>query len=145
MLLYIIHIHPSKVTEQRIPEQRAYFLGLVPEVRRKKVKSGKKILVQCMASRKFGNGDEIVAAHIIPCKSSPAILNELHLRIADANSPRNVLFLATNIVHAFDRLQLSFISKDQLHPKSLVMKIWDNSIRNIAIYISWQYTYNWAV
>ena len=124
---------PSKVTADRMPEQRSHFLGLIPEAVRKTVRFGK-ILVQCMSTRRFGNGEEVIAAHIIPCKTSPAIFNELHLTIADSNSTRNILFLSANIEDAFDRLQLSFISKDRLHPKSLVMKIWDNSIRDMAIY-----------
>jgi hypothetical protein len=42
--------------------------------------------------------------------------------------------LAKNIEVAFDKLQLSFIPQDVLHPNSLKMVVWDQDVLNTPIW-----------
>jgi hypothetical protein len=87
----------------------------------------------CMVSGHVGTGDQVRAAHIVPCSSDASKLAFIGLTIDDVNSPRNGLFLAKNVEMAFDKLQLSFI-KTKLFYDRLYLKIWDDSCRSVPIW-----------
>ena len=86
-----------------------------------------------MVSGHVGTGDQVCAAHIVPCSSDASKLAFIGLTIDDVNSPRNGLFLAKNVEVAFDKLQLSFI-KTMLFYDRLYLKIWDDSCRSVPIW-----------
>ena len=121
----------SKVsTAECLEYQRTHFANLIP----RNVIVGQPQLVQCMISGVFGDGKQVIAAHLIPCKTDPLVLDLLNLKLTDVNSMRNILFLSKNIEVAFDRLKLSFVPQDLLHPNTLVMKVWDQSITDSFIF-----------
>jgi len=107
-------------------------LGLIPTIERKKEK--KKVKVKCMLTGEYGNNDQVICAHIIPCATTNLILASLQLSLADTNNPRNVLFLSKGVEKAFDKLQISFIPVDILNPSSFKMKIWDDACRILPIW-----------
>lgn len=45
-----------------------------------------------------------------------------------------MLFLARNIEDNYDKLKLSFIPVNVLNPKTLMLKIWDDSIKHTPIF-----------
>ena len=83
-----------------------------------------------------GNNHEVVvhAAHIIPVRCPDATMYAIGLDVSDKNSARNGLLLAVNIEIAFDNLKLSFVPSNPLDSLSLVLKIWDKSIRDTPIW-----------
>jgi hypothetical protein len=91
-------------------------------------------MIACMLTQIDGNGEQVCAAHILPCTTRKRIADQLSLTLDDLNLPRNGLFLAKNIEIAFDKLQLSFVPKDFLHPGTLKMVIWDESVCDQAIW-----------
>jgi hypothetical protein len=80
---------------------------------------------KCMVSGFVGEGDSVIAAHIVPVKAPSTSLRACGMTFADVNCSRNGLMLAKNIEKAFDKLLLSFVPKDPFHSSSLVLKIWD--------------------
>lgn len=87
-----------------------------------------------MLTARVGNGKQVCAAHILPCTTKKRIADQLNLSLDNLNDTRNGLFLAKNIEVAFDKLQLSFIPRDMLHPNSLRMVIWDHDVSNTPIW-----------
>lgn len=84
-----------------------------------------------------GHERGVILAHILP-RSAKQHIREM-LGIFDAellNGPRNLIFLCENIEKKFDRLQLSFVTEMRGPPlrEALVMKIWDDNIRDVPIY-----------
>ncbi len=84
-----------------------------------------------------GHKRGVILAHILP-RSAKQHIREM-LGIFDAellNGPRNLIFLCENIEKKFDRLQLSFVTEMRGPPlrEALVMKIWDDNIRDVPIY-----------
>eukprot|EP01036_Dinobryon_divergens_P028472 gene28472-37422_t len=47
---------------------------------------------------------------------------------------RNGLWLARNIEKSFDTLRLSFVPQDILHPRTLILVIWDEDTRMTPIW-----------
>lgn len=90
--------------------------------------------IPCMLTREIGNGDQVCAAHILPCSTRQDIFQDLSMDVTDLNSCRNGLFLAKNIELEFDRLHLSFVPRDVLNPTMLKMVIWTEATRNIPIW-----------
>ena len=89
--------------------------------------------VKCMVSQQSGIGDQVIAAHIIPCSAAANKLSHLGLAPSDLNLSKNGLFLARNIELAFDRLQVSFVKSNPLLD-TLFLKIWDDSCRETPIW-----------
>jgi len=96
------------------------------------VEPGQKYL--CMVSRKSGNGDQVLAAHIAPASSNITKLSFIGMDSNDVRSSRNGLLLAFGFEKAFDALQLSFIKDPNPLSNKLVVKIWDSEIRNRSIW-----------
>ncbi len=69
---------------------------------------------QCMVSGLMGNGEQVIAAHIIPSASNELVMSDLGLSVHDLNDVRNGLFLAVEIERAFDKLQISFVKSNPL-------------------------------
>jgi hypothetical protein len=93
----------------------------------------KKAKVRCMATRKEGNGEQVIGAHILPCCSDEVRLKSLGLKLEDLKSTRNGLFLADGVEKAFDTLKISFV-KTNLLQDSLHLKIWDKSCFNTPLW-----------
>ena len=74
-------------------------------------------------------------AHILPRKTTKHICGSLGMSKTDLNSHRNLLFLSYNIEAAFDAMRISFVPQDVLHD-ALVMKIWDESVRDEPIFLN---------
>jgi hypothetical protein len=124
------------VTAISLRSQRRNFAQKIKSVPRREVttKGTESLLLSCMVTGEFGNGDEVVCAHILPRSSDQAIFENLALTIEDANSPRNVLFLSKNIELAFDKCRVSFVQQDLLHPKTLIFTINDPTAREEPIF-----------
>ena len=72
-------------------------------------------------------------AHILPRKANKHICGRLGMSNTDLNNNRNLIFLCYNIEAAFDAMRISFVPQDVLHD-TLIMKIWDESVRNEPIF-----------
>ena len=90
--------------------------------------TAKKNFATCMVSRVIGDGQSVVAAHIVPVSAQRTQLRACGMDRRDLNSTRNGLMLAKNIERAFDALRLSFVPKDPFRSSSLALKIWDPSL-----------------
>ena len=88
----------------------------------------KKVLVPCMVSGHEGNGEQVLAAHIIPCAGDPRKLSYLGLTATDVSSTKNGLFLAEGIEKAFDKMELTFVRVSPLLD-ALHLHIWQDSCR----------------
>jgi hypothetical protein len=91
-------------------------------------------LFRCMVSKKVGDHNQIVAAHIIPALSRYDRLEYVGMTPESVDTPRNGLLLAFGIEQAFDKLQLSFIKNPNVLRDEFIMKIWDDDIRNNSIW-----------
>jgi hypothetical protein len=80
--------------------------------------------IACMISGKLGGSGQIIAAHIMPHSVKATSLLHFGITRFEVDSVRNCLMLSTAIEKAFDRLDVSFVPKDVLHPDTLVLKIW---------------------
>ncbi len=118
---------PSKITGTRDDQFRAILKKHFGHTK-------KNNNIKCMLTRRFGNGDQVCAAHILTASSDEDIYSSLGMNFADLNSPRNGLWLARNVEKAFDALLLSFIPRDVLHPLSLALIIWDDDARMTPIW-----------
>ena len=97
----------ASVTTQRKEEFRNMLLmGLGFDTRKRRRNS----TYPCMITGEYGNGEEVVAAHIAPAVSDVKKLHVLGLTFDDIHSIRNGLLLAKAIEEAFDQLRLSFVS-----------------------------------
>lgn len=119
------------VTASVLTFQRKQFAKTVPVHKRKE---RKKLLIKCMVAQVFGDGDQVVASHIIPRSTDGNILQLLQLTLFDVNSARNILFLCKNIEVAYDKLWISFIQKDVLHPTELLLVINNERARKLSVY-----------
>ena len=94
--------------------------------------------VRCQATGEIGSttgsNHQVLAAHIIPVSCPDPMMYAIGLDARDKNSARNGLLLAANIESAFDNLKLSFVPRNPMDSASLVLKIWDNSIRQTCIW-----------
>ena len=90
--------------------------------------------IPCMLTGQVGNGEQVCAAHILPCSTTDNIYLDLRMTLSDLNSPRNGLFLSKNVEIEFDLLRLSFVPKDVLHPYELKMVIWSEESRTKFIW-----------
>jgi len=90
--------------------------------------------IPCMLTTRVGNSNQVCVAHILPCRTKKRIAEQLNLSLENLNDTRNGLFLAKNIEVAFDKLQLSFIPQDILHPNSLKMVMWDQDVSSTPIW-----------
>ena len=95
--------------------------------------------VKCMVSNLKGNGDQVIAAHILPCASAPVKLVKLGLKKKDLQSSRNGLFLAKELERAFDSLKISFVKSNTLR-EALYMKIWDDDCRKTRLWEGCKHT-----
>jgi hypothetical protein len=95
--------------------------------------------VKCMVSNLNGNGDQVIAAHILPCASEQVKLAKLGLKIKDLQSSRNGLFLAKELERAFDSLKISFIKSNALK-EALYMKIWNYDCRKTRLWEGCKHT-----
>ena len=128
---------PSKISTKRPQNERRKFSRSVTGVECSNIVSPAgetQLFVKCMLTGEFGYGEQVVVAHLIPCSTTENILSKLHMKVIDVNSSRNALFLSRNIELCFDKLQLSFVPIDILHPSTLKMQIWDESIRSRPIF-----------
>jgi hypothetical protein len=79
----------------------------------------------------------VTLAHLLPMSSrrAPSVLDLLQLTVDNLNDPGYLLLLASGIKQCFDRLQLSFVpSVNEEFVGQFVLKIWDNNIREKAIF-----------
>lgn len=92
--------------------------------------------VKCMVSGAMckHDSDNVIGAHIIPCRVTSDKLEHLGLTTRDISGVRNGLFLANNVEKAFDSLKLSFIKSPNPLSDALVLKIWDDSCRGTPIW-----------
>ena len=118
---------PSKISGGRDSEFRTKMMVCLGYSKKKNKKP------QCMVTGIRGNGDKVIAGHIIPCTSEKKKIAELGMELTDLNEVKNGVFWVTGIENAWERLQLSFIKSNPLS-KDLYMKIWDESIRNTPLY-----------
>ena len=118
---------PSKITGTRDDQFRAILKKHFGHTK-------KNNNIKCMLTRRFGNGDQVCAAHILTASSDEDIYSSLGMNFADLNSPRNGLWLARNVEKAFDALLLSFVPRDILHPRMLTLIIWDDDARMTPIW-----------
>ena len=95
--------------------------------------------VSCMVTKLKGNGEQVIAAHIVPCSSSPLKLKYIGMGKDDVNNVRNGLFLAFGIEKAFDKLQISFIKSHPLKDE-LYLRIWDDKCRTTPLWEGHQQT-----
>ncbi len=99
----------------------------------------RKAKVSCMVTKLKGNGEQVIAAHIVPCSSSPLKLKYIGMGKDDVNNVRNGLFLAFGIEKAFDKLQISFIKSHPLKDE-LYLRIWDDECRTTPLWEGHQQT-----
>ena len=71
----------------------------------------------------------IVAAHILPSKTTEEVAEMLEMSLEDIQSVRNGLFLCKAIEENFDNLSLSFVPIDVLHPNKYKMVIWKEACK----------------
>lgn len=121
---------PSKISSVKRPKE--FRENLIATVYPASLESNGR--VHCMVSGLEGNGQEIVAAHILPADTKSDILKDIPMDRDELVSPRNGLFLAKEIERAFDRLQISFVAKDVLNPECLVMVIWDERVKETPLW-----------
>mmetsp|Transcript_19027 Transcript_19027/g.27254 ORF Transcript_19027/g.27254 Transcript_19027/m.27254 type:complete len:125 (-) Transcript_19027:2827-3201(-) len=80
--------------------------------------------VSCQVSGVVSNGHQVIAAHLIPCKSPDILFTEVGLLPRQINEGINGLLLALNIERAFDHKQVCFV-QHPLHMDTIVMKVLD--------------------
>mmetsp|Transcript_30515 Transcript_30515/g.41776 ORF Transcript_30515/g.41776 Transcript_30515/m.41776 type:complete len:209 (+) Transcript_30515:135-761(+) len=80
--------------------------------------------VRCQVSGVVGNSQQVIAAHLIPCKSPDILFTEVGLLPRQINEGINGLLLALNIERAFDHKQVCFV-QHPLHMDTIVMKVLD--------------------
>lgn len=97
-------------------------------------KGKKRMRYTCMVTGLSTHSDYIEAAHIAPARSTVKRLAYIGMTASDVNDVRNGLLLATEIHHAFDYLQLSFVKSNPLS-EQLYVKIWDKSCLNIEVFV----------
>ena len=71
----------------------------------------------------------IVAAHILPSKTTRLVTEILEMSLEDIQSVKNGLFLCKAIQQSFDNLSLSFVPIDLLHPNKYKMVIWKEACK----------------
>lgn len=84
-----------------------------------------------MASEIEGNGEQVIAIHIVPSSSEVRKLPHLGLTREGMRDIRNGLFLGASVEKSFDKLESSFV---QSNPLRDALNIWDNSCRFIPIW-----------
>ena len=94
--------------------------------------------VTCQLTQVTGNGDQIVAAHLVPSSGTDADFTEIGLLPSDRNKGINGLLLAHNIERAFDQKRCAFVPHI-LKKGVLVFKILDPSLREVKLFDSYQY------
>jgi hypothetical protein len=87
----------------------------------------------CMVTGIPGNGEAVIAGHIIPRSTRKPILTHLGIEITDVNKPNNGVFWVKGIEDAWEKLALSFVKSNPLEDK-YYMHIWDDSVRNTPLY-----------
>lgn len=85
-----------------------------------------------------GNGDQIVAAHLVPCSATDSDFTEIGLLPTDRNKGINGLLLAHNIERAFDQKRCAFVPHS-LKEDVLVFKILDPSLKEIKLFDVFRY------
>ena len=73
--------------------------------------------------------EDILAAHILPSSTIVDIADVLEMSLDDIQSTRNGLLLCSKIKESFDKLELSFVPVDILHPSQYKMVIWKDSCK----------------
>ena len=139
--LVMAHHNPysetSSITHQRIPDLRqqviaaSYPLGVLEmpmpggQMRTVRRVGGKKLeRIACMISGQLGNQNQVITAHITPHSAKAMTLAHIGISRQEVDSARNCLLLSKAIEKAFDRMDVSFVPKDMLHPNTFVLKIW---------------------
>ena len=90
-----------------------------------------RIIAKCCLTGITGNREEVNNTHLLPRNAAPRFLDELDF--TDVDDARNMILLCNNIGKAFDRQQLCFL-EDENDPRSLILKIWDEEIRNKLVF-----------
>ena len=91
----------------------------------------------CMVTGTIGGSLKL--AHLVPASASQKVLKMLNISTEKNTievgvwNLRNALVLSWNIEKCFDKKQLSFVPQ-VLSSTDYVMKIWDDSIRNMKLY-----------
>jgi hypothetical protein len=83
---------------------------------------------------RIGSDHQIRAAHIVPISCPAPMAMAAGVPADEVDTPRNALLLGSNIERAFDKLQLSFVPSNPFDSATLVLKIWDDSIRKTDVF-----------
>ena len=123
------------------PSQRGQSESFPAQLKNKYCKDVAPGLARCQATGLVGahvHNDEcdnqVCASYIVPVECPEFMLKATGLYENEVNTPVNGLLLARNIQIAFDDMRLCFTPSNPLHTSSLVLKIWDNDIRQEPIW-----------
>lgn len=76
-----------------------------------------------------------VVGGIVPMSAKPEQLRKVGIQDdSDLTSPSNGLVLLRTIKEAFDQLRVSFVPKNPMYTRSLVMKVWDPELLVEEVY-----------
>lgn len=87
----------------------------------------------CMVTNKRGNGDQVICAHLIPCKAPQHKINRLSIHINQLNSSPNTVFWCKGIETMYETLQASFVQLNPLRD-TLHLKLWTEEAKNTPIW-----------
>ena len=93
---------------------------------------GEQSKYQCCVSGEWGEGREVVVAHLLPKRSDHVWLDRLE--IDDVDNYRNLVLLAYEIENAFDHQQLCFVPQNVHGGTEMVLRILDDKIREKHIH-----------
>ena len=87
----------------------------------------------CMVTGIRGDGKQVIAGHIIPCKTKLHKLEALELTEHDLNDVRNGCFWVKGIEDCWENMDISFVQTNPLEDK-LRLKIWTDSCRDVKLF-----------
>ena len=88
---------------------------------------------ECMVSGLFGDNNQVLCGHIVPCKSPAHKIEALGLKLIDLNSIKNLVFWAAGIEHCYDRLEISFVRTNPLRD-AFFLKIHTDSAKAVPLW-----------
>ena len=127
---YYEHCGITNNLEEAVASKEALAACTLTGLGLEKAKADKKEQAVCVLTGRSGS---LKLAHLLPASANTEVKRTLAIQDVDIWSFRNVLLLAWNIEFWYDRTKLSFVPHP-LYEGCYVMKIWDDSIRNILIW-----------
>jgi HNH endonuclease len=127
---YYTHCGITDSREEAVASEKAQAACMLTGLGLEEATASKKVQAVCVLT---GRAGMLKLAHLLPASANTEIKRTLAIQDVDIWNFRNVLLLAWNIEHWYDRTKLSFVPHP-LYEGCYVMKIWDDSIRNILIW-----------